>query len=166
MAAIQKSTVNDTSKFVQYLTFDEIQSAQNTFLEIEIPTGVQPANEFILVLEDLMAEVSVGQMLSTGTARITLSLTRQSKTAEVPLTDVDLLAKYEWANVMEAGVGGSASLEQPIEVAWVGKQIAASPSLFLQFSTTNMAGALRVQGRLSYTTQTMKKEQILEILYG
>jgi len=51
-------------------------------------------------------------------------------------------------------------------MVFAGKQIIAAPNVFVGMTTAGFTSALTMTGRIYYETLQMKKQDILEILYG
>jgi hypothetical protein len=168
MAAKSRVTVDDQKSFSQFISFSGVQSAANAFLQVSIPTNVTPQQEQVLVLSEVVVAVDTVISVNQFNYKIDYSLTRATKLAVPTFADTDVLAK---GSLVAAGGGAFTAgfvgqFEQPLNMPWVGKEIVASPSVFLQFQTTNMVGVLSISGRIYFDVVSMPKDQILEVLYG
>lgn len=168
MATKARVSVDPQVAFDQYIAFSGAMSAANVFTQITIPTNIDPNNEFVIVVKEVQVSLDSQYVITAFQTIMDFSLTRASKSAVVTLLDPDVIAKWKLSTFGGGAftAGLSAAVENPVNMVYSGRQIIAGPNVYMGVSTTNLAGALTFSGRIYYETQTMKKADILEILYG
>lgn len=168
MAAKSRVSIDDNISFTQYVSFSGVQSAANAFLQLAVNTNVAPNTEFILDVKEIVINLDSVSGSNSNAPSLFYSVTRATKAAIPNMTDPDLIARGSLL-----GVGGGAFtaisngiVETPFNVPFTGKQIIATPQVFIQFQSAGFAAAMNISGRVYYDQLNMSKDRILEILYG
>lgn len=168
MGTKSRVSVDDQKNFSQFLSFSGVQSAANAFLQIAIATNVTPQQEQVLILQEVQIYIDVLTASNNFTPAFEYTLTRASKASLPSMTDVDLLGKGGFLG-LGGGVfsaGNTGMIENPFNMPWVGKEIVATPNIYMQFKTAGLSAACSVSGRVYFDIQSMPKDRILEVLYG
>lgn len=168
MPAKGRVSIDPQLQFDQYITAQCVMSAANTFTQITIPTNVTPDDEFIINVKEIQVLVNGSVPITAFQAWAGLCLTRATKAALPDLMDPDVIARYQ-LTCLGGGTfsaGAAAVVESPINMAYSGRQIIAAPNVFMQMNSSGLQNALNCTIRMYYDTVPMKKQDILEILYG
>jgi hypothetical protein len=143
--------------------------ASGVYDQIIVPTSLLPQGGFIW---DLVAvEVNFDAALvvaAAGSVSIEVTLSRSPKVAMSSMNDADIIARSKQSAVVAAAGTPQLNLDMPLSLQFEGDALVAGANVYVGILLTNasMAVAAGVSGLISYTTRSMPKDRILEVLFG